>query len=168
MSRRKIAGPKENAISKTAVKLIRAIPTLTSSFRHLYPGAQIPGGLGIVSALLRGRSGDARAFDSGNAIEFAPLAITNHCGKHWPRRRLIWNIGGGTTPLRVWQALINRDYAEAQTAAGYFPAGRLSGRDFTFYYPKAWYEPSSPALRRSRRCSCCLPEVRAILDKRWK
>ena len=69
------------------------------------------------------------------------------------------DIGGGTTPLRVWQALINRDYAEAQRLLVISPREDFQDVDFTFYYPKAWYEAHHrPHQGRSRGCACRLPE----------
>jgi tetratricopeptide (TPR) repeat protein len=77
------------------------------------------------------------------------------------------DIGGGTTPLRVWQALINKDYAEAQRLLVISPREEFQDVDFTFYYPKAWYEAIIARTKGDQDAArAAFQKVRAILEKR--
>jgi TolB-like protein/Tfp pilus assembly protein PilF len=77
------------------------------------------------------------------------------------------DIGGGTTPLRVWQALINRDSAEAQRLLVISPREDFQDVDFTFYYPKAWYEAIIARTKGDQDAArAAFQKVRAILEKR--
>jgi TolB-like protein/Tfp pilus assembly protein PilF len=77
------------------------------------------------------------------------------------------DIGGGTTPLRVWQALIKRDYAEAQRLLAISPREDFQDVDFTFYYPKEWYEAIIGRTKGDQDAArAAYQKVRAILAKR--
>ncbi len=50
------------------------------------------------------------------------------------------DVGGGETALRVMFAMIRRDAAAARQALAASPRSDFQEVDFTFYYPRAWYE----------------------------
>ena len=50
------------------------------------------------------------------------------------------DIAGGQTPTRVMFALIDGDYAEAKRVLSASPRSDFQEYDFSFYYPKAWFE----------------------------
>src|SRR5437867_13144814 len=50
------------------------------------------------------------------------------------------DIAGGQTPVRVMFALIDGDYAEAKRVLAASPRSDFQEYDFSFYYPKAWFE----------------------------
>jgi tetratricopeptide (TPR) repeat protein len=50
------------------------------------------------------------------------------------------DIAGGQTPARVMFALIDGDYAEAKRVLAASPRSDFQEYDFSFYYPKAWFE----------------------------
>ena len=50
------------------------------------------------------------------------------------------DIAGGQTPVRVLFALIDGDRAEAERVLATSPRADFQDIDFSFYYPKAWFE----------------------------
>jgi serine/threonine protein kinase/Tfp pilus assembly protein PilF len=50
------------------------------------------------------------------------------------------DVGGGETPLRIMIALAERDYDGARRALAASPRDSFQDVDFSFYYPRAWYE----------------------------
>jgi TolB-like protein len=50
------------------------------------------------------------------------------------------DVGGGETPLRILIALSNRDYEGARKVLATSPRQEFQEADFSFYYPRAWYE----------------------------
>ena len=50
------------------------------------------------------------------------------------------DVGGGETPIRILVALIDRDYEAATKALVASPRQDFQETDFSFYYPRAWYE----------------------------
>ncbi|MGI8891699.1 MAG: hypothetical protein ACR2G0_13070 [Chthoniobacterales bacterium] len=50
------------------------------------------------------------------------------------------DIGGGETPVRILLALIQHDYAGAERILAASPRDTFQEVDFSFYYPRAWYE----------------------------
>lgn len=50
------------------------------------------------------------------------------------------DVGGGETPVRILLALIRRDYAGAARTLAASPRETFQEVDFSFYYPRAWYE----------------------------
>ena len=50
------------------------------------------------------------------------------------------DIAGGQTPVRVLFALIDGDRAEAERVLATSPRSDFQDIDFSFYYPKAWFE----------------------------
>ncbi len=49
-------------------------------------------------------------------------------------------VAGGITPARVWLALIDGNYAEAERVLAASPRDDFQDIDFSFYFPKAWFE----------------------------
>ena len=50
------------------------------------------------------------------------------------------DIGGGQTPFRVLFALIDGNFAEAERVLAASPREDFQDIDYSFYYPKAWFE----------------------------
>ena len=50
------------------------------------------------------------------------------------------NVGGRQTPARVMLALADSNYAEAERVLAASPRQDFQDIDFSFYYPKAWFE----------------------------
>ena len=50
------------------------------------------------------------------------------------------DIGGGQTPIRVFLALIDGNFAEAERVLAASPREDFQDIDYSFYYPKAWFE----------------------------
>src|SRR6266496_4521370 len=50
------------------------------------------------------------------------------------------DVGGGQTPVRVWLALIDGNFAEAERVLAASPREDFQDIDYSFYYPKAWFE----------------------------
>ncbi len=54
----------------------------------------------------------------------------------WPEL----DVAGAQTPVRVMFALMDGDYAKAERFLSASPRSDFQEIDFSFYYPKAWYE----------------------------
>ena len=77
------------------------------------------------------------------------------------------HVGGGTTPLRVWQALMDHNYAEAHRFLDISPRQDFQDVDFTFYYPKEWYEALIARTQGDQAAARdSFQKARAILQKR--
>jgi serine/threonine-protein kinase len=50
------------------------------------------------------------------------------------------DVGGGETPVRIMVALIRHDYDGAARQLAASPREKFQEVDFSFYYPRAWYE----------------------------
>jgi TolB-like protein/Tfp pilus assembly protein PilF len=50
------------------------------------------------------------------------------------------DVGGGQTPIRVFLALIDRNFAEAERVLAGSPREDSQDIDYSFYFPKAWFE----------------------------
>ncbi|HEY4281528.1 MAG TPA: FlgO family outer membrane protein, partial [Chthoniobacterales bacterium] len=50
------------------------------------------------------------------------------------------DVAGGATPWRILIALVERDYDHASTVLAASPRRDFQNVDFSFYYPRAWYE----------------------------
>src|SRR5881397_364511 len=50
------------------------------------------------------------------------------------------DIGGGQTPVRVFLALIDGNFAEAERVVAASPREDFQDVDYSFYFPKAWFE----------------------------
>ena len=50
------------------------------------------------------------------------------------------DLGGGQTAYRVMFALIDGNFAEAERVLAASPREDFQDIDYSFYYPKAWFE----------------------------
>jgi TolB-like protein len=50
------------------------------------------------------------------------------------------DVGGGETALRIFLALVDHDYEAASRALAASPRDSFQEVDFSFYYPRPWYE----------------------------
>ena len=72
-------------------------------------------------------------------------AIQSGTGDLEPMRAVLakypeMEIGGGQTPARVWMAMAAHDYARAEKYLADSPRSDFQDVDFTFYFPKSWYQ----------------------------
>jgi TolB-like protein len=49
-------------------------------------------------------------------------------------------FAGGQTPIRVWISMLDHDYARAEKILADSPLKDFQDIDFSFYFPKSWYE----------------------------
>jgi len=49
-------------------------------------------------------------------------------------------FGGGQTPFRVWMAMLDGNYPEAERVLASSPRQDFQDIDFSFYFPKSWYQ----------------------------
>jgi TolB-like protein len=49
-------------------------------------------------------------------------------------------FAGGQTPARAWMAMLDRNYAEAERVFAVSPRQEFQDIDFSFYFPKSWYQ----------------------------
>jgi TolB-like protein/Tfp pilus assembly protein PilF len=77
------------------------------------------------------------------------------------------DIGGGQTPTRVFLALIDGNFAEAERVLAASPREDFQDIDYSFYYPKAWFEAMiATAKGDSTRATAAFSAARAILQQR--
>jgi TolB-like protein/Tfp pilus assembly protein PilF len=77
------------------------------------------------------------------------------------------DVGGGQTPYRVFFALIDGNFAEAERALAASPREDFQDIDYSFYYPKAWFEAMiARAKGDSARAAAALSAARNILEQR--
>ena len=76
-------------------------------------------------------------------------------------------FAGGQTPNRVWMAMLDGNYAEAERVLAASPRKDFQDIDFSFYYPKAWFEAMiARAKGDSVGAVAAFRECRAILEQR--
>ena len=99
-------------------------------------------------------------------------AIFNGTGNSTELRQVLsenpaMDIGGGQTPIRVLLALIDRNFAEAERVLAASPREDFQDIDYSFYYPKAWFEAMiARAKGDSPRAADAFSAARAILEQR--
>jgi TolB-like protein/Tfp pilus assembly protein PilF len=77
------------------------------------------------------------------------------------------DIGGGQTPIRVFLALIDRNFAEAERVLAASPREDFQDIDYSFYYPKAWFEAMiARAKGDSAGATAAFSTARTILEQR--
>jgi TolB-like protein/Tfp pilus assembly protein PilF len=77
------------------------------------------------------------------------------------------DVGGGQTPYRVMFALIDGNFAEAERVLTASPREGFQDIDYSFYYPKAWFEAMiARAKGDSARMNAALASARTILEQR--
>jgi TolB-like protein/Tfp pilus assembly protein PilF len=72
-------------------------------------------------------------------------AIFNGTGDSKELREVLSNspdmdVAGGQTPVRVWFALLDGNYAEAERILAASPREDFQDIDYSFYFPKPWFE----------------------------
>jgi TolB-like protein/Tfp pilus assembly protein PilF len=90
------------------------------------------------NVLAAGESVPLVYFRRASAIQFG----TGNIG---PLREILakfpdMEFAGGQTPVRVWISMLDRDYARAEKFLADSPREDFQDIDFSFYFPKSWYE----------------------------
>jgi TolB-like protein len=99
-------------------------------------------------------------------------AIFNRTGNSTELRKVLlenpdMDVGGGQTPYRVMFALIDGNFAEAERVLSASPREDFQDIDYSFYYPKAWFEAMiARAKGDSARAVEASSSARAILERR--
>ena len=76
-------------------------------------------------------------------------------------------FGGGQTPARVWIAMLDGNYNEAERVLTASPRQDFQDIDFSFYYPKSWYQAMiARAKGDSQRAASTFRKCREILAQR--
>jgi TolB-like protein len=76
-------------------------------------------------------------------------------------------IAGGQTPARALMAMLDRDYAAAEKFLTDSPRKDFQDIDFSFYFPKSWYEAMiARAKGDSTKATAAFRECREILAQR--
>jgi TolB-like protein/Tfp pilus assembly protein PilF len=77
------------------------------------------------------------------------------------------DVGGGQTPIRVFLALIDGNFAEAERILAASPREDFQDIDYSFYFPKAWFEAMiATAKGDSARATAAFSTARTILEQR--
>jgi len=74
------------------------------------------------------------------AIEFAATGDSTTLRAALSKAPPDLDVGGGETALRIFLALIDRNYAGASRVLAASPRSDLQEVDFSFYYPRPWFE----------------------------
>jgi TolB-like protein/Tfp pilus assembly protein PilF len=76
-------------------------------------------------------------------------------------------FAGGQTPTRSWMAMLDHDYARAQKFLIDSPRNDFQDVDFSFYFPKSWYEAMIAREKGdSSKATAAFRECREILAQR--
>jgi TolB-like protein/Tfp pilus assembly protein PilF len=77
------------------------------------------------------------------------------------------DIGAAQTPIRVFLALIDGNFAEAERVLAASPREDFQDVDYSFYYPKAWFEAMiARAKGDSAAATAAFSAARIILEQR--
>ena len=94
---------------------------------------------------------------TGNSTELRQVLSTNPD----------MDIGGAQTPIRVFLALIDGNFADAERVLAASPREDFQDIDYSFYYPKAWFEAMiARAKGDSARATAAFSAARTILEQR--
>ena len=99
-------------------------------------------------------------------------AIFNGTGNSTELREVLaknpdMDVGGGQTPVRVLLALIDHNFAEAERVLAASPRENFQDIDYSFYYPKAWFEAmTARAKGDSAGAIVAFATARTILEQR--
>jgi len=99
-------------------------------------------------------------------------AILYGTGDTGPLREILtkypdMEFAGGHTPFRAWMAMLDGNYAEAERLLADSPRQDFQDIDFSFYYPKSWYQAMiARAKGDSARAMAAFRECREILAQR--
>src|SRR5262249_32909394 len=86
------------------------------------------------------------AGETGPVLFFRPASsIQSGTRDIWTPRNVLtkypdMEFAGGQTPARVWISMLDRDYARAEKFLADSPRKDFQDIDFSFYFPKSWYE----------------------------
>ncbi len=151
----------------TAVKLDpqnpNAVNLLVDTFvlKREFPEAMhefdqaIQAGLRAPIALIRRASLDFAATGDPTSLRQA-LAASPHV-----------DIGGGETPWRILIAMIDHHYDEAYRVLADSPRSDFQDADFSFYFPKAWYEGLiARAQGNEKKAEASFLAARVLLEAR--
>jgi TolB-like protein/Tfp pilus assembly protein PilF len=76
-------------------------------------------------------------------------------------------FAGGQTPTRVWISMLDRDYARAEKFLADSPRKDFQDIDFSFYFPKSWYEAMVAREKGDTvKATAAFRECREILAQR--
>lgn len=79
------------------------------------------------------------------------------------------DVGGGETSWRVLLALIDSNYDEARSVLAASPREDFQDVDFSFYFPRAWYEAViARAEGSSEKAAAAFTAARAVFESRLK
>jgi tetratricopeptide (TPR) repeat protein len=79
------------------------------------------------------------------------------------------DVGGGETSWRVLIAMIDRNYNEARRVLAASPRDDFQDVDFTFYFPRAWYEALIARAEGDKtKAAAAFTAARVILESRLK
>ena len=79
------------------------------------------------------------------------------------------DVGGGETPLRILLALIDHNYNEASRVLAASPRDVFQDVDFSFYFPRAWYEALiARAEGNKTKAIAAFTSARVALESRLK
>jgi TolB-like protein/Tfp pilus assembly protein PilF len=98
--------------------------------------------------------------------------IINGTGDSAPLRKVLakypqMEFAGGQTPARVWMSMLDRNYDEAEGFLTASPLQDFQDIDFSFYFPKSWYEATIARERGdAARAQAVFRECREILAQR--
>jgi len=99
-------------------------------------------------------------------------AILYGTGDTGPLREILtkypdMEFAGGHTPFRAWMAMLDGNYAEAERLLAASPRQDFQDIDFSFYYPKSWYQAMiARAKGDSARATAAFRECREVLAQR--
>jgi TolB-like protein/Tfp pilus assembly protein PilF len=76
-------------------------------------------------------------------------------------------FAGGQTPFRIWVAMLDRNYTQAEGFLATSPRQDFQDIDFSFYFPKSWYQGMIAREKGdSARATAAFRECRDILAQR--
>jgi TolB-like protein/cytochrome c-type biogenesis protein CcmH/NrfG len=76
-------------------------------------------------------------------------------------------FAGGQTPARIWMSMLDRDYARAEKFLVDSPLKDFQDIDFSFYFPKSWYEAMIAREKGdAAKATAAFRECREILAQR--
>jgi TolB-like protein/Tfp pilus assembly protein PilF len=99
-------------------------------------------------------------------------AVFNGTGNSTELRKVLaknpdMDVGGGQTPVRVFLALIDGNFAEAERVLAASVRKDFQDIDYSFYYPEAWFEAMiARAKGDSARAAEAFSAARTILEQR--
>lgn len=138
-----------NLLADTYV-LERRFPEAVRVYEHvLATGEQTP--------IIRYRLGSTRFFWTGDTTFMSKVLA----------EAPDLDVGGRQTPARVLLALMERNYAEAERVLAASPREDFQDIDFSFYFPRAWFEAMiARAKGDSRQATDAFSRARVILEQR--